>query len=66
MQKIGANIADWMSMQDIAYKQGMSVKTVYHLNKLGLGPITYRFGRRYMVKVEDYEQWVRENRHLPK
>ena len=54
-----------MNMQDIATKQGMSLKTIYHLNKLGLGPSTYRFGRRYMVKVEDYEKWVEANRHQP-
>ena len=58
-------IADWMNMQDIATKQGMSLKTIYHLNKLGLGPPAYRFGRRYMVKVEDYEKWVEANRHSP-
>ncbi len=52
-------------MQDIAAKQGMSIKTIYHLNKLGLGPAVYKFGRRYMVKVDDYENWVETKRCSP-
>lgn len=56
---------EWMKLQEIALKHGVSIKTMYHLNKNGLGPKAHKFGRQYMVKIEDYATWVRESECSP-
>tara|TARA_B110000503_G_scaffold130398_1_gene203742 strand:+ start:145 stop:312 length:168 start_codon:yes stop_codon:yes gene_type:complete len=54
-----------MKLQEIALKHGMSIKTMYYLNKNGLGPKAHKFGRQYLVKIEDYATWVRESECSP-
>jgi hypothetical protein len=48
-----------MKLSDIALDMQMSIKTLYYLNKQGLGPRAYKFGRQYLVKRTDYESWIR-------
>ena len=59
LQASEATINDWMKLSDIALDMQMSIKTLYYLNKQGLGPRAYKFGRQYLVKRTDYESWIR-------
>lgn len=46
----------------IAEDTGMPLSSVYHYNRTGEGPRSFKVGRRYWVTRADYDSWLREKR----
>lgn len=44
----------------ISRDTGIPLSTMHHYNRTGVGPPSYKIGRRYWVKRSDYENWLAE------
>jgi predicted DNA-binding transcriptional regulator AlpA len=52
-------VSEFLKLEDIAQDLGMSVRTLYHLNRNGLGPKCLKIGRTFLVSKDDYANWLR-------
>lgn len=52
-------MSEFLKLEDIAQELGMSVRTLYHLNRYGLGPKCLKVGRTFLVSKDDYATWLR-------
>ena len=42
----------------ISRDTGIPLSTMHHYNRTGVGPPSYKVGRRYWVRRSDYEIWL--------
>jgi predicted DNA-binding transcriptional regulator AlpA len=52
----------FVSFEDISEHVGLPLRTLYYLQKQGLAPVAYKFGRTYRVHISDYANWLALNR----
>ncbi len=41
---------------------GMPLSSLYHYNRTGEGPRSFKVGRRYWVARVDFESWLRDKK----
>jgi excisionase family DNA binding protein len=51
-------MAKFLNFKDISIELGLPLRTVYHLNKKGLGPDCHKVGRTFLVSREDLDRWL--------
>jgi len=55
----------YLELEEIANLLGVTVDTVRDYRKLKNNPLPmYRVGRKYLVKKEDFEEWMERNRKM--
>ena len=53
----------YLELDEIAVLLGVNVDTVRDYRKSKRNPLpTYRVGRKYLVKKEDFEKWMEKNK----
>ncbi len=53
----------YLELEEIAEILGVTVDTVRDYRKLKSNPLPmYRVGRKYLVKREDFEKWMENNK----
>lgn len=48
----------FFSFEEISEHVGIPLRTLYYLQKQGLAPVAYKFGKAYRVHVSDYANWL--------
>jgi hypothetical protein len=52
----------FLSFEEISEHVGIPLRTLYYLQKQGLAPVAYKFGKAYRVHISDYANWLALNR----
>jgi hypothetical protein len=52
----------FFSFEEISEHVGIPLRTLYYLQKQGLAPVAYKFGKAYRVHISDYANWLALNR----
>ncbi len=52
----------FLSFEEISEHVGIPLRTLYYLQKQGLAPVAYKFGKAYRVHISDYANWLVLNR----
>lgn len=55
-QRIDMN--KFFSFEEISEHVGIPLRTLYYLQKQGLAPVAYKFGKAYRVHISDYANWL--------
>jgi predicted DNA-binding transcriptional regulator AlpA len=53
---------DTVDFKWISEATGLPLSSVYHYNRTGEGPRSFKVGRRYWVTRLDYEEWLSATR----
>lgn len=48
----------FFSFEEISEHVGIPLRTLYYLQKQGLAPVAYKFGKAYRVHISDYANWL--------
>lgn len=51
-----------LSLAEVAKILNIPLRTVYHYNKVGLGPRSMKIGRHIRVSRLDLAEWIEENK----
>jgi excisionase family DNA binding protein len=55
----------YLELEEIAIILGVTVDTVRDYRRLKNNPLPmYRVGRKYLVKKEDFDDWMEKNRKM--
>jgi excisionase family DNA binding protein len=52
----------FLNFKDLATELGIPLRTIYHLNKEGLGPKCHKVGRTFLVSREDFDTWMADQK----
>ena len=52
----------FLNFKDLATELGIPLRTIYHLNKEGLGPKCHKVGRTFLVSREDFDTWLADQK----
>jgi excisionase family DNA binding protein len=54
----------WLTIEELAERLHLSVKTLQNWHLLGRGPTAVKVGRRLLYKLATVEKWEREQERL--
>jgi excisionase family DNA binding protein len=55
-------MANFLNFKELAIELGIPLRTIYHLNKKGLGPDCHKVGRTFLVSREDLDIWLESSK----
>lgn len=53
---------EFLSLQEVAQKLGVTEKALYHWRYGGVGPPSYRIGGRIKYRIDELEEWIKAQR----